>query len=226
MQITFFGHNSFLFKSDISILTDPFITSNPKAKHIVMEDIKANHVLITHGHADHLADLDKIMTHNDAKIITMVEVASWLAKQGHSHSHSLNFGGTYKFSKETSAKYVQAVHSSSMPDGSYGGHPGSFILKTEGKTIFIAGDTALHSDLKLFGELNDIDLAILPIGGNYTMDTKDAVHAAKFLGCSQIIGCHYDSFAEITIDHAEAINLFNFHQLDLQLMAVGASITF
>ena len=100
MQITFFGHNSFLFKSDISILTDPFIASNPKAKHIVMEDIKANHVLITHGHADHLADLDKIMAHNDAKIITMVEVASWLAKQGHSHSHSLNFGGTYEFSKD------------------------------------------------------------------------------------------------------------------------------
>jgi L-ascorbate metabolism protein UlaG (beta-lactamase superfamily) len=156
----------------------------------------------------------------------MVEVASWLAKQGHSQSHSLNFGGTYEFSKETSTKYVQAVHSSSMPDGSYGGHPGSFILKTEDKTIFIAGDTALHSDLKLFGELNDIDLAILPIGGNYTMDTEDAVHAAKFLDCSQIIGCHYDSFAEITIDHTEAINLFKSHQLNLQLMAVGASITF
>ena len=226
MQITYYGHNSFLFKSDVRMLTDPFIASNPKAKHIVIEDIKTDYVLITHGHADHLADLDKILAHNDAKIITMVEVASWLAKQGHSHSHSLNFGGTYQFSMGTTVKYVQAVHSSSMPDGSYGGHPGSFILKTGGKTIFIAGDTALNSDLKLFGELNDIDLAILPIGGNYTMDTKDAVHAAKFLGCSQIIGCHYDSFAEITIDHAEAINLFNSHQLDLQLMAVGASITF
>jgi L-ascorbate metabolism protein UlaG (beta-lactamase superfamily) len=143
MQITFYGHNSFLFESDVSILTDPFIASNPKAKQIVMEDIKADHVLITHGHADHLADLDKILAHNDAKIITMVEVASWLAKQGHSHSHSLNFGGTYEFSKETSAKYVQAVHSSSMPDGSYGGHPGSFILKTGGKTIFIAGHNGL-----------------------------------------------------------------------------------
>ena len=201
MKITFYGHNSFLIKSDINILTDPFIASNPKANHILIENIKADYVLITHGHADHLADLDKIMAHNDAKIITMVEIASWLAKQGHTHSHSLNFGGTYEFSKKTSVKYVQAVHSSSMPDGSYGGHPGSFILKIEGKIIFIAGDTALHSDLKLFGALNDIDLAILPIGGNYTMDPEDAVHAAKFLNCDQIIGCHFDSFPEINIDH-------------------------
>jgi L-ascorbate metabolism protein UlaG (beta-lactamase superfamily) len=95
-------------------------------------------------------------------------------------------------------------------------------LKTGGQTIFIAGDTALHSDLKLFGQLNDIDLAILPIGGNYTMGIEDAVHAAKFLDCTQIIGCHYDSFPEITIDHAEAINLFKSHQLNLQLMAIGA----
>ena len=225
MRITFYGHNSFLLESDVSILTDPFIASNPKAQHILMENIKADYVLITHGHADHLADLDKIMAHNDAKIITMVEVASWLAKQGHSHSHSLNFGGTYEFSGVTSAKYVQAVHSSSMPDGSYGGHPGSFILKTEGKTIFIAGDTALHSDLKLFGALNDIDLAILPIGGNYTMDSEDALHAAKFLNCSQIIGCHYDSFPEINIDHQAVIKLFKSHQLDLQLLAIGAIIT-
>ena len=225
MQITFYGHNSFLFKSDADILVDPFISSNPKAQHVLMEDIKVDYVLITHGHADHLADLDKILSHNDAKIITMVEVASWLAKNGHSRSHSLNFGGIYEFSKETSAKYVQAVHSSSMPDGSYGGHPGSFILKTDDKTIFIAGDTALHSDLKLFGTLNNIDLAILPIGGNYTMNAEDAVHAAKFLNCSQIIGCHFDSFPEIKIDHKSAISLFKSHQLDLKLMKVGDSIT-
>ena len=93
MQITYYGHNSFLFKSDVRMLTDPFIAFNPKAKQIVMEDIKADYVLITHGHADHLADLNIILSHNDAKIIAMVEVASWLAKQGHSHSHSLNFGG-------------------------------------------------------------------------------------------------------------------------------------
>ena len=90
---------------------------------------------------------------------------------------------------------------------------------------FYCGDTALHSDLKLFGTPNDFDLAILPIGGNYTMDIEDAVHAAKFLNCSQIIGCHFDSFPEINIDHKSAMRLFKSNQLDLKLMKVGDSIT-
>ena len=168
MQITFYGHNSFLFKSDINILVDPFISSNPKAQHILMENIKVDYVLITHGHADHLADLDKIMIHNDAKIITMVEVASWLAKNGHNRSHSLNFGGIYEFSKKTSVKYVQAVHSSSMPDGSYGGHPGSFILKTDDKTIFI--EEALFRLVEIYyriGLVDEAKAAASMLGYNY-----------------------------------------------------------
>ncbi|NQW27026.1 MAG: metal-dependent hydrolase [Flammeovirgaceae bacterium] len=225
MDITFFGHNSFLIKSDVSIFIDPFITPNPKAKEININEIIADFILITHGHMDHIADVDKILQHNDAKIIAIVEVAGWLAAQGHTRLHGLNFGGTYHFSNRTSAKFVQAVHSSSMPDGTYGGQPGSYIFKTQGKTIFIAGDTALHSDLKLFGALNSIDLAILPIGGNYTMDVEDAVHAAKFLGCEKVIGCHYNTFPEITIDHQSAIELFNSHKLDLMLLTIGEKIS-
>ncbi len=219
-KITYFGHNSFLFQGEVNLLTDPFIKGNPLAQHIDVSTIKADYILLTHGHGDHISDVADICRNNNSKIIAMVEVASWFANQ-ELDTHGLNFGGTYKFSESVNAKYVQAHHSSSMPDGSYGGNPGSYIIKYGDKTIFLAGDTSLHYDMKMFGELYRFDLLILPIGGNYTMDHDDAVIAAKYLNCKQVIGCHYDTFPVIEIDKIVAKHAFSQEAMDLHLLEIG-----
>ncbi len=223
MTITYFGHNCFRFDSDIRLLSDPFISGNPLAQHIKISSIKTDHIILTHGHADHVADVHVIAENNQCKIVAMVEVAAWFEKQN-LDTHGLNFGGTYHFTDDTSVKYVQAHHSSSMPDGSYGGNPGSFIIKTGGKTIFLAGDTSLHYDMKMYGELYDFDLLILPIGGNFTMDHEDAIHASKFMDCKEVLGCHYDSFPVIEIDRIAAKQAFESEGLKLHLLEIEESL--
>lgn len=223
ITITYFGHNCFHITSDLSLLIDPFITGNPLAAGVDIHSIGADHILLTHGHGDHVADCEQLAVQNDCNVVAMVEVAAWFEKLGLA-THGLNFGGTYVFSDRTRAKMVQAHHSSSMPDGSYGGNPGSFILTTGDKTIFIAGDTSLHYDMKMYGELIDFDLAILPIGGNYTMDAEDAAIAAGYLGVNQVIGCHYDSFPVIQIDHKQAQKCFTDKGIELHLLPIGQSM--
>ncbi|MFY0685851.1 MAG: metal-dependent hydrolase [Cyclobacteriaceae bacterium] len=224
MKITYYGHNCFLFESDTRFLSDPFITKNPLAAAMNVDNIKTDHILLTHGHGDHIADLRQIASNNDAQIIAMVEVAQWFESSGQANTNGINFGGTVKLTNTTSVKYVQAHHSSSLPDGSYGGNPGSFIIKSEGKTIFLAGDTSLHYDMKMFGELYRFDIAILPIGGHYTMDFYDATHAARYLKVHRVIGCHYDSFPAIKIDHAVAMKTFEEANLELILPEIEQSI--
>ena len=135
LQITYYGHNCFLFKSEIAVLMDPFISDNPLASAVSISDIKCDYIIITHGHGDHLANAIEIAKNNDAKIIALYEVALWLEKQGYANVHPVGFGGTFSFDETSSAKYVQAMHSSSMPDGTYGGQaktPNSNKLAAEG----------------------------------------------------------------------------------------------
>lgn len=224
MKYTYYGQSCFLLEADgKKFLFDPFITPNPLAKHIDITAIEADYILVSHGHGDHVADLVAIAKQTGALVIAMVEVAGWAEKQGVTNLHPMNFG-RQKFDFGT-VRMVWATHSSSLPDGSYGGNPAGFVLETAGKTIYFAGDTSLNYDMKLLADLYRLDYAILPIGGNYTMDVDDALLATKYINCDKVIGVHYDTFPQIEIDSKEALAKFERENKTLLLPGIGETIT-
>lgn len=221
MQLTYFGHSCFLLVTDkAKILFDPFITPNELAKDVDVTAIDCDYVFLSHGHEDHVADAESILKRTGAKVVSNFEIVSWYAKKGIDNGHPMNFGGSWTFDFGW-VKYVQAVHSSVLPDGSYGGNPGGFILQADGKSIYYAGDTALFKDMELFGEQYELDWALLPIGDNFTMGPIDAVRAAKMLKCQNIIGMHYDTFGFIEIDHEQTKKVFEKTRNNLTLMQIG-----
>ena len=224
MKITFYGHSSFgIHVGGKFVLVDPYISANPKASHININELKPNYILLTHAHQDHILDVDYIAQNNpDALIVSNYEVATYFSNKRFK-SHPMNHGGTWKFDFGT-VKMVNAVHSSSFPDGSYGGNPAGFVIEGEHKNIYIAGDTALTMDMKLIPMRTKLDLAILPIGSNFTMDVEDAILASDFIECDKILGCHYDTFGFIEINHEEAIRKFFNKGKDLMLLEIGQSI--
>ena len=223
MKFTYYGHACFqLEAAGNKLLFDPFITHNELAKHIDINSLKPDYILLSHGHGDHIADLFEIQKNSGAKVIAIAEIAGWLAGKGIPDAHGMNIGGGFNFDFGR-VKMVNAIHSSSMPDGSYGGNPAGFVIYAEGKKIYYAGDTALHYDMKLLADEN-LDWAILPIGDNYTMGADDAIKAAGFIDCSNVIGVHYDTFPPIRIDKAEALAKFADAELNLQLLPIGNTI--
>lgn len=223
MKYTYYGQSCFLLEtSSAKLLFDPFISGNPLAKHIKVEEIAADYILVSHGHGDHVADLVDIAKRTNAKVICMPEIAGWLQKQGVTNIHDMNIG-KFKFDFGT-LRMVSATHSSSLPDGSYGGNPAGYVLDVDGMQIYFAGDTGLTLDMKLLAELYQLEYAIFPIGGNYTMDPDDAVIAAEYVNCDKVIGVHYDSFPVITIDKNFAIESFKRAQKILLLPAIGETL--
>lgn len=224
MKITYYGHSCFGIEvSGKHLLFDPFITPNEKAKHIDVSSIPADYILLSHGHGDHVADAAAIAKRTGAKIVGAFEVVSWMANQGAENGHGMNHGGKWKFDFGT-VKCVNAVHSSSMPDGSYGGNPMGFYITTDEGSFYYAGDTALTLDMKLIGEYHKPDFAFLPIGDNFTMDVDDAIIASSFIQCDKIIGMHFDTFGFIVVDHDEAKKKFATKGKELTLMEIGESI--
>jgi L-ascorbate metabolism protein UlaG (beta-lactamase superfamily) len=201
------------------ILVDPFITGNPKAAHVDINLLQADYILLTHAHQDHILDVEAITKRTDALIVSNWEIATYFSNKGFK-SHPMNHGGSWKFDFG-SVKFVHAVHSSSFPDGSYGGNPGGFVIEGEHKNIYISGDTALTMDMKLIPMRTKLDLAILPIGNNFTMDVEDAIIAADFVECDKILGVHFDTFGFIEINHEEAIKKFFNKGKDLMLLEIG-----
>jgi L-ascorbate metabolism protein UlaG (beta-lactamase superfamily) len=226
MKLKFYGHACFAVEvAGKTLLFDPFITPNPKASHIALADVKADYILITHAHMDHIADAVALAELTGATCITNYEIASWLQGQGVKKLQYMNLGGQWK-SEIGAIKYVNAVHSSSFADGSYGGNPGGFIVDTVEGTFYFAGDTALMSDMKLFGKHYELDFVVLPIGDNFTMGVEDAVRAAKMLRCDTVVGVHYDTFPPIEIDHAAAIAAFAAEGQTLHLPEIGGTLEF
>jgi len=223
MKITFYGHASLgITIAEINIIVDPFISANPKASHIDIDSLEADYILLTHAHQDHILDVEAIAKRTNAVIVSNAEIATYYGKKGF-QSHPMNHGGSWHF-EFGNLKYVNAIHSSSFPDGTYGGNPGGFVIEGERKNIYIAGDTALTMDMKLIPMRTKLDLAILPLGNNFTMDNEDAIVASDFVECDKILGYHYDTFGYIEINKDLAIKKFFDKGKDLMLLNIGEFI--
>jgi len=224
MKITFLGHASLLIEANNSIiLVDPFISGNDLAsKKIKVKELHPDYILVTHAHQDHVLDVEEIAKASAATVVSNYEIATHYQNKGIT-VHPMNHGGNWKFEFGT-LKYVNAIHTSSFADGSYGGQPGGFILSAEEKHIYIAGDTALTMDMKLIPLSTALDLAILPIGDNFTMGIDDAILASDFVACNTILGYHYDTFGYIEIDHEQAVEKFKKANKELHLLPIGDSL--
>lgn len=221
MKLTFYGHACFGIElAGKHLLIDPFISPNELAKNIDINHIPADYILLTHGHLDHVADAEVIAKRTGAMLISNYEVVSWFQAKGIESVHHMNIGGSSEF-EFGSLQYVQAIHSSSMPDGSYGGSAGGFVISSPEATVYFAGDTALHFDMKLIGERHQLDLAILPIGDNFTMGVDDAVRCCDFIRCKNVVGMHFDTFPHIKINHEEAKTKFLDAGIEFSIMEIG-----
>ena len=226
MKVTYYGHSCFSVEvSGKTLLFDPFMTPNPLASSIDYANLRPDYILISHGHFDHVADVEAIARLSGATLIGNYEVLQWFGGKGIEKIHPMNSGGswTFDFGRVT---FTPAIHSSSMPDGTYGGQPGGFRVETSEGAFYYSGDTALTRDIGLIVQSGPLKFAALCIGDNFTMGVKDAVIAAEWLGCTEIIGVHYDTFPLIAIDHAAAKKAFEKEGKNLYLMEIGSEREF
>lgn len=224
MDITFYGHSCIGIKTNhLSLLIDPFISGNPLAKHINVDQIKADYILITNAHQDHTMDVESIAKRTGAKIISNFEIVEYFYHLG-IDGHPMNLGGASNFPFGY-LKMVPALHSSTFPDGKSGGCACGFVLKTPEKTVYISGNTALHFDMQLIPVRERIDLAILPIGSNFTMDVEDAIMASDFVKCNRVLGVNYGTFNVIKIDYEAARRSFKAKGKELLLLEIGRTIS-
>jgi L-ascorbate metabolism protein UlaG (beta-lactamase superfamily) len=198
VELTYHGHACFsITVSETELLIDPFLTGNELAD-VSADDVEADYILVSHGHGDHVGDAVAIAKRTGAMTISNFEIQSWLLAQGVEKAHPLHIGGGYNFPFGR-VKLTIAHHGSVLPDGTYGGNPAGFLLTLAGKKIYHACDTGLFYDMKLIGE-EGLDVAILPIGDNFTMGPDDALRAVKLLEPKVVIPIHYDTFDVIRQD--------------------------
>ena len=224
MKLTYFGHACFSVEiAGQTLLFDPFITPNPLAKAIDLEGVAANFILVSHGHGDHVADVKAIAERTKATVIAPFEVGDWFEKQGVKNVQAMNHGGAAQ-TKFGRVKLTSAIHSSSMPDGSYGGNPCGFVIESSDGNFYYSGDTALTLDMKLIAEETQLRFAVFPIGDFYTMGIGDAMRAATFVGATKIVGVHYDTFPPIKLDRDAALRAAAGAGKTLLLPAIGETI--
>lgn len=223
MKFTYYGHSC--FNVDVQgkkLLFDPFISPNELAALVDINKIEADYILISHGHEDHIADCVSIAKRTGALVICNWEIYLWLQKQGVEHIHPMNTGGKKTFDFGT-VKCMAAQHSSSLPDGSYGGNPMGFVVMAD-KNFYYSGDTALSLDMQLVPQGAPIAFSIMPIGDNFTMGYEDAVRAAHMISSHTVIGVHYNTFPYIVIDTEKAKQHFAKNGLELKLPGIGETI--
>jgi L-ascorbate metabolism protein UlaG (beta-lactamase superfamily) len=198
LKVSWLSHASFLIEADqTKILIDPFVTDNPLSP-VKADEVEADFILVSHGHGDHVGDTIEIAKRTGATVVSNFEIQNWFVGQGVENAHPMHIGGGFDFDWGR-VKLTIAHHGSALPDGSYGGNPCGFLLTIQGKNIYHACDTGLFYDMKLIGETG-IDLAILPIGDNFTMGPDDALRAVKLIEPKQVVPIHYDTFDVIKQD--------------------------
>lgn len=198
-RVTWLGHSTLLLEtSGHRLLIDPFFTGNPACP-ARADEAACDFILISHGHGDHVGDAVAIAKRTGAQVIANYEIATWLQGQGLSTAHGMQHGGSFAFPFGR-VKMTFAIHGSALPDGSNGGNPAGFLITTkDGKKIYDAADTGLFGDMRLIGE-EGLDLALLPIGDNYTMGPDDALRAVKLLAPKKVVPIHYDTWPPIAQD--------------------------
>ena len=233
MEIRYHGHSCFeLIDGETTLLVDPFLSpNNPKADKTA-EEVNPTHIALTHGHADHVADVVAVAQRTGAQCVAMVEVANWLEGQGVENVSDPNLGGTVTFDG-VSIKLVPAWHTNTVPGsdekpysaelGTPMGVPAGLIIKMGGLTIYDAGDTCLFGDMELIGRRHHVDIALLPIGGHYTMDREDAAYAATLIGARRVIPIHYDTFPPIETDVEAFASELDNHGIEALVIAPGGS---
>jgi L-ascorbate metabolism protein UlaG (beta-lactamase superfamily) len=224
MKFTYYGHACFAVEAGgKTLLFDPFISPNPLANKIDVSKVAADFILVSHGHGDHVADVVEIANRTGAKVIAPFEVGSWFEGKGVKNVQSMNHGGAAKV-EFGRVKLTSAIHSSSMPDGSYGGNPAGFVVESSDGNFYYSGDTALTLDMKLIGETTELQFAVFPIGDFFTMGIDDAIRAAEFAGVKKFVGVHYDTFPPIKIDHEATMKAVRAAGQELFLPAIGETI--
>jgi L-ascorbate metabolism protein UlaG (beta-lactamase superfamily) len=200
ITITWHGHATYSLDIDgTAVVVDPFFAPNNPVAQVTADEVEADIILQTHGHGDHISDTVALAKRTGALVIGNFEVCNWINNQGHENTHALNTGGGFDagFGR---VQMTPALHSSGLPDGSYGGDPAGFVISSGGRKIYFAGDTALFSDMALIGRASDLDLAIIPIGDNYTMGPDDALYALDYLKPRVVIPGHYNTWPVIGQD--------------------------
>lgn len=227
LKITYYGHSCLGIEVDgYKLMVDPFLKPNNPVATVTVDEVEADFILLTHGHEDHVADAVALAKRTGALVIGNFEVVSWMQAQGATAGHGMNTGGAYTFPFGR-LKLTIAHHSSTMPDGQSGGLPnGMLITFNEGQDIYLAGDTALTYDMKLIGERGGVDLAVLPIGDNFTMGPEDAVLAAQFVKAKCVLPVHYNTFLPICQDaEAFAEQLRREAEIDCTVLKPGERMT-
>ncbi|HLR46040.1 MAG TPA: metal-dependent hydrolase [Deinococcales bacterium] len=223
MEVTWYGHATAGIRSgEHEFLIDPFFSGNPVAV-TDPETLSPDYIIVTHGHADHVADVEDIGKRSGAQLISCPEICGWFAAKGLDNAHEMNIGGYAGFPFGR-VKFTPAFHSSSLPDGTYGGMPMGVLLELDGRNVYHAGDTALFSDMELIGAAG-LELAFLPIGGNFTMGPEEALDAVRLLRPKTVVPIHYDTFPPIRQD-AEAFRRLVEEQTDARCLVPEPGATF
>jgi L-ascorbate metabolism protein UlaG (beta-lactamase superfamily) len=223
-KLTYFSHSAWKIETnEYTILIDPFLDDNPTSP-VKSKDVKADFIIVTHAHGDHIGDAIPIAKANNATIISNFEIANWCGEQGVT-AHPMHIGGSKEF-PFGKVKLTQAFHGSSFPDGSYGGMPTGVLITIQNKTIYHSGDTGLFGDMKLIGESMPIDIALIPIGDNFTMGLDDAVKAVEFLRPKMAIPMHYKTFDVINVDPDVFVSRVKKTGVEAKVLDYGSSIDF
>jgi len=202
MRLTYFGHSTFLLsENSVNVIIDPFLSGNPQRENLDFET-KIDYILVSHGHPDHIGDTISLAKKYGSKVISIFEIVNFLNSKGVNDTIPMNIGGKVEL-EFGFVKMVAAIHSSSILDSGqtfYGGVPAGFVIKFYDKIVYFAGDTALTYDMKIIGDMYDVDVALLPIGGHFTMDTEEALIAVDFIKPDIVIPMHYNTWPIISAD--------------------------
>lgn len=227
MKLTYFGHSAFQIETNgTTLLFDPFITGNPHAEGVVSaDDLQPDVILLTHAHGDHWGDTPTLLQRTGALLVGNHEIVTYAqSNHGHDAVHGMNTGGAWRFDWGR-VTMTYARHSSSFPDGTYGGNPGGYVLEIEGKTVYAAGDTNRFAEMAYLGEDFDIDLALLPIGDNYTMGPEEAVKAAQMLRPKLAVPLHYGTFPPLVGDPQAFKRLMAEAGMEVRVLGAGETLT-